>query len=249
MLRDADLSAARHLRAAPVEACAAGDFVWLRGPELGPQFAAALLKLPALERGVPDTGGAVRRRDGSLPFARLPDGPWRLLRDVLSPARHERLEPGPPPATVALQLVRGWRDFSKTGDARDDPASPAAMLVPADGFAAYAFVAPAVRLRRWSFALSSDGQALVLGAPLPPLPGVALIDRGRLLIEAGFVWQPDLSPAAVRRALAPQIVANDWVLWTSHGAEVVPASSFVAASRSAVRLSLLEAARPPELGG
>ena len=62
-------------------------------------------------------------------------------------------------------------------------------------------------------------------------------DAVRGLVEAGYVWRPALSPAAVRRALAPEIAANDWLLWTSQGVEIVSAAAFVAASRSAVRLS------------
>ncbi|HVJ82080.1 MAG TPA: hypothetical protein VNC50_13510 [Planctomycetia bacterium] len=232
-LRAADLHVARNLRTSPIETCAVGELIWLRGPELGPQFAAALLKLPALERGVPAPDGTIHHREAPLPFARLPYGPWRPLREVLPAQAPTWLEPGPPPETVEIELVRGWRD----PQFKTDPAAAAGMLLSFADFTAYAIAAPAVRLRRWSFALNADGQSLVLGTPMPPLSGVPLVDRGHLLVEAGYVWRPALSPAAVRRALAPEIAANDWLLWTSQGVEVVPAAAFVAASRSAVRLS------------
>ena len=97
-----------------------------------------------------------------------------------------------------------------------------------------------LRLGRLRFAASgADTQnplALILGALLPPLPGQRFVRAGRVAIPCGWRCDPQVDAQTLEKLLA--IGAAELALITTDGAyEVIPDEAFVAASRSAVRLS------------
>ncbi|MBE7212161.1 MAG: hypothetical protein INR65_14160 [Gluconacetobacter diazotrophicus] len=134
----------------------------------------------------------------------------------------------PPAATVekiGLRLVRGGAE-----------ATPDALLLGLDAWTRWAATAPAVRLRPLRFAATASS-ALVLGQPLPPLPGARLVSREGVLVPAGWRWEPAVDPAVVRRVCG--LRADELALWPGEDAPVavIPAETIVPASRSAVRLT------------
>jgi hypothetical protein len=213
-----------------VEVCAADGRLWLRGERRDEELMRQLRSMLGGERFDSDGAGLVTPAECSLPTDRLPSGPWASLASYfrLVPPRRDfaaRAADG-----VAIQLVPSGA------------ALPCQLLkTPLTTWTAYAEQAPAVRLARWSFAVSDAFHALVRGAPLPSLPGVAFVERGGIAVPAGWTWAPPLDAAVLRRALA--LRDGDLALFAANGThEILAADCFVQATRSAVRLTARAAA-------
>ncbi len=170
-----------------------------------------------------------------MPCARLPlDAEWVGLRSWINVELPALLPSAAAVNKLRLRLVR---------DGAEIP--PDAILLGLDAWAHWAESAPAVRLRLLRFAaataLALDGlgpaQVLVLGQPLPPLPGARLISKAGVLIPVGWQWQPAVDPAVVRQLFG--LRTDELALWPDAHAPVsiIPAEAVVPASRSAARLT------------
>jgi hypothetical protein len=100
----------------------------------------------------------------------------------------------------------------------------------------YAATAPEVRLLGLRFAASANDQVLVLGTPLPPVPGKEYWSTHDLLLPAGFDFELPLAAGLLAAKLNP---CNDAVLrfGTDGSWEKIPKEALVPASRSAARLT------------
>ena len=235
-LSAADRRALDTLRlAAGVEAAVVGESLWVRGPV--PEGAAGGWphRLPAAERFDLLADGVLRAPGARVPCARLPAAAaWSLLPAWLPVELPPPLPPAAVPDKPALRLVRGGTEEA-----------PAALLLALDAWVEWAERAPAVRLGSLRFAArtavgpdgSAPAQALVLGQPLPPLPGVQLVAKAGVLVPAGWQWQPAVDAAVARRLLG--LRADELALWPEERAPVaiIPAEAVVPASRSAARLT------------
>lgn len=101
-----------------------------------------------------------------------------------------------------LRLVRGGK-----------PQHAAAMRTSIAAICRWANDAPAVRLQsvRW---LRRQGDAIVFGTPLPPLAGDLLVAHGRILVPAGFTWEPALPPDSAHRAFCAAADCDPDQVWT-----------------------------------
>lgn len=217
-----------------VEVALDGEALWVRGP-LAEGMAATLPgRLPASERFELLADGVLRTAGASVPFARLPHGAeWSNLRSWIK-VELPALLPSAAMDKPELRLVRGGAE-----------AVPDAILFGLDAWARWAESAPAVRLHPLRFAaatsLALDGigpaQVLVLGQPLPPLPGRRLISRAGVLVPVGWQWQPAVDPAVVRRLFG--LRTDELALWPDEHTPVsiIPAEAVVQANRSAARLT------------
>ena len=225
--------------AAGVEVAVVGESLWVRGPLSAGAAGAWPCRLPAAERFELLADGVLRAPGARVPCARLPAAAsWSGLPAWLPVALPRPLLPAAVPDKPALRLVRGGAE-----------GSPDALLLDLDAWVEWAERAPAVRLGPLRFAAraavapdgSAPAQALVLGQPLPPLPGARLVARGGILVPAGWQWRPAVDAAVVRRLLG--LRADELALWPGESAPVaiLPAEAVVPASRSAARLTRAQA--------
>jgi hypothetical protein len=203
--------------------------LWLGGDDCDDALGLKLAALPeALRFGVLPDGQLVRPGE-RVPSGNLPHGEWQALRQWLKVAAPVASLAGEPPPPTAIRLVRG-------GAARE----PNVLVAAGQRWLDYATSAPRVRLQRWSFALDGSGGGLrvvVRGAPLPPIPGQALVEACGVAVPAGYTWDPPLDAEVLRDAL--QLAGGDLALLFADGThERIAAEQFVQATRSAVRLSL-----------
>lgn len=101
---------------------------------------------------------------------------------------------------------------------------------------AYVITAPQIRLKHLRFATSVHGQVLIAGIPLPPIPGTGFTLHERILMPAGY----DFDPPILRSLIAEKLDAgkNHYLLFHINGQyEIIPDISFVPVTRSAVRLT------------
>jgi hypothetical protein len=104
-------------------------------------------------------------------------------------------------------------------------------------WARWAGAAALVRLARLRFAASSDGRVVVHGAPLPPLDGRRFTQTEGVAVPCGLAWSPPVGGPVLRELLG--LREGDLALFEPGGTyELIEASAFVPASRSAARRTL-----------
>lgn len=205
-----------------IEACEAGESVWLRGPDGGEELALELKRLPGAERYEVLPGGLVREEGKRVPAGKLPDGPWTSAAAWSGPAAQEASLPAELTQRVKPRLER-------TG--RERPAN--VLRLSRAAFVGWAETAATVRLRPLAFAASGE-EVVVRGEPLPPVKGLTYAEEGGLAVPCGWALIPEAGTAAWRERLA--LAEGDVALFNTDGSfERVPAAAFVRASRSAAR--------------
>ncbi len=178
----------------------------------------------------PATGLLLRRPDQQVPTASLPaDLSWQAIDQVFgftlpTAAIGSRRQLADRPG---LRLERGGR-----------LRSAAAISVSLSDLAAWTTTAAGIRLQplRW---LCREGQALVLGDPLPPLAGTMFVAHDQVLVPSGFQWQPALPSLSVLQAFCAAEKREPlaaWLIWeTDQQWCLVDDSDWVALTRASVR--------------
>lgn len=230
-LRPTEAASLGRLRRRPgLEVCEHPDALWLRirDPEEG--WEAEIRALPGRRFGVLSDRQLVPlgRR---VPMGSLPEGPWIPLSEWMPLQVQPAAFSGKVTDKVPLRIVRGGQ-----------PAEANVLLTTAEVWQEYAIRAPQVRLDRWAFAMSDDGQVVIRGEPLPPLRGTRFVEKSGVAAPVGWTWTPAMNPEIVRAALGLQ--KEDLALVRLDGRwDHIGADDFVRATRSAVRVST-EAMKP-----
>jgi hypothetical protein len=203
----------------------AGGELWLRGLPAAGELPAALRGLPATAAYALDARGRLFPVGQLTPTAQLPALAWRPIREALPLELPTAALPGQGAPRYQVRLVPSAR--AEAG---------AALLTTLPEWLRYAETAPEIRLRGLHFACAADGRVLVLGAPLPPVPGLELWQAGGLLLPAGFDFESPLVAPLLARQLCP--TADALVLFGADGQwEAVPTTHFQPVTRGAVRLT------------
>jgi len=218
-----DAAALGALRLVPgLEVAEAGSDVWLRGQRAEEKLIPRLLGLPAMARYEWKAPDHLRRLDQRIASHRLPLLRWQPLDAWLRVELPAAAFPASEPAPVALRLVRSGEEHT-----------PDMLLTSVAEFRQFTLHAARVRLERLSFAASAQGEVLVRGVPLPPLPGARFVLHDGVAVPAGFGWAPAVSKDVLARRFG---ASNDApVLWNADGTLTrFHSEQFVPASRSAV---------------
>ncbi|RKR84051.1 hypothetical protein BDD43_4272 [Mucilaginibacter gracilis] len=210
-----------------LKAAAEGDLIWLRGID-AVNTDKRVLSLPVLNTYLLDTNGLLFPSGGQTPVAKLPVLDWQVLKTFLPVQLPVSALPGKVFLHVDVRLARSER----TREAF-------ALLTDLSTWKAYAETAPETRLRALRFAVSAQAEVLVLGKPLPQLPGRTFWADDRLLIPTGY----DLDPPVLATMLKADLfqAEDNLALFTPDNTwQAIPLSAFQAARRSAVRLTQLD---------
>jgi MoxR-vWA-beta-propeller ternary system domain bpX2 len=211
-----------HRTKAGWEICELEGSLWVRGTMTEQEVSA----LPCLGKFRIDGQGRIIPLGRMVPVGTAPAGPWQSLGSFLTVAAPSSGMPGRTRARLEIRLQRSQR------------AVPAAsILLGMRELAAWVERAPKVRLDRLTFAASTDGRALVIGTPLPPVPGVPHYRYGSLAIACGWEFAPEFWPGWVERALAPGIGAVALVL-ADGSVEVIGQEGFTPLTLAAVRRTM-----------
>ena len=100
----------------------------------------------------------------------------------------------------------------------------------------YVEAAPLIRLKQLQFAVSEDDQALIIGMPVPPIPGKAYTLRDHILLPAGYDLDPPVVRPLIRSRLNP--LEDAWLLFDTDGSwQRIPLQYCMPATRSAARMT------------
>jgi len=226
LLAEKDIAALGAVRCFPgLKAAAEGDQVWLRGIPAAEKAAPEIRCLPALATFFLDESERLFPQGGATPVQRLGAHKWLPLAEFLPLELPVSPLPGKQNETYALRLSPSGRN--EAGQA---------LLTTLGEWTRYADRAPQARLQKIKFAVSENDEVLLLGAPLLPLPGKEYWLRDDLLLPCGFDFDPPVLAAFAAAQLNP---GQDAVLlFEADGSwQRIPKKEFVAAGRSAVRLT------------
>jgi MoxR-vWA-beta-propeller ternary system domain bpX2 len=243
-----------HLRLQPfVEGARDGTEFWLRGSSLDEALRSRLAAVaagPILRVEPPDW---LIPEKGSVPIARLPQLTWQPLAALFSLSL--------PPARLPAYSVPRCR-LTLQQNSTEQPAS--VLETDWELFRNWAEQAPEVRLRACRFAVTAadttaatDGgqvghraatrRALIVGTPLPPLPGHRYWLSGRVAIPLGFEWSPAVDLQTLETCLQERAQGHAAVdssadrtallVWSADGPalEVIAQSMLLPVTRAAVR--------------
>lgn len=199
--------------------------VWLRGEDLDDSLALALRKLPGAIRYTLGDDDRLRPVGRRVPVGVLPRGGWVPLGSWIAPEPQTAALPGTLGERLVLRLVRSVEERE-----------PAVLVTSLRAWSDWAVAAPSVRLKQLRFAVSAEEAALIHGRPLPPLSGRRFAESAGVAVAGGFAWSPAIDAEVLRALLA--LEEGDLALFDEDGTyEHIQCSDFVAASRSAVRLT------------
>jgi hypothetical protein len=210
-----------------LEVGVAGQSLWVRGRQRLGEHAVLLLSLPAERRYVWLADDSLRPHDSRLITGRLPSLAWESLRTWLKVTLPPAGAPASHVSKTALRLM-----------ATLQPADANGLMISALAWAHWINDAPLARINCLRFAADSAGRVLVLGTPLPSLPGRRMVARADVVVPLGHTWWPEVTPAVVREACGAR--AGAIVLWEETGIQVLGAELIVPASRAGARATAAE---------
>jgi MoxR-vWA-beta-propeller ternary system domain bpX2 len=118
--------------------------------------------------------------------------------------------------------------------AAEQPAT--ALLITLKALESYILSAPAIRLKPLDWTIVDD-QALIIGAPLLPLPGVTWWKTGNSLLPAGYAWEWPTLSGIIEEELNDG--GHHWLLWQPDGSYLsIPKDQFSPLSISSFRLTM-----------
>ncbi|MBO9732259.1 MAG: hypothetical protein J7623_26695 [Chitinophaga sp.] len=204
------------------------DELWLRGIPYPEEPHPLILQLPALHTWLLNDNAQLFPMGKLTPVATLKQLNWISLPELLPVMLPVSGMPALLPAREPVQLAPSA-----------EPQSGNALLTTFDNWYQYANMAPATRLQALSFATSADRQVLIMGSPLPPIPGQEYVLQEQLLLPAGYSFTPPGITTIVNQQL--NAAQTDLLLFRTNGHwERIPTTAFVKADRSAVRLTQKE---------
>lgn len=208
-----------------VEALPAGDHLWLRW-ESSNDLLEKVRRIPGGQLFETIGHGQLVPYGFRVPTGALPEGQWQPLRQWLTLTLPLARFSSDQYAPIPLTLVRG-----------EHVSEPRILRTDIQTWHHYAITAPQIRLDRWTFAVSDQGQVVVRGLPLPPLRGERFVEVNGIATVAGWRWSPAIESNIIAEAFG--LADGDLLLWlTSDRYEIVRAGDFVKATRRAARHSL-----------
>ena len=184
-----------------------------------------LLQLPSRALFWMDEENRLFRPGGLTPESIMPAIEWKQLKEWMPVTWPVSRHPAIAPPAIDVQLT-----------ASDKPQKSVAILCTLNVWKLFATSASAIRLQGLSFAVNDKQEVLIMGHPLPPVPGGEYWMDHDILLPAGFTMERKL----VTRLLSWKKEMKDqhYLMARVDGPwELIPKTSFVPASRSAVRLT------------
>lgn len=226
VLSQADKAALGSVRCMPgLQAAGEGELIWLRGISANEKIDLRIKQLPGLHTYTLDEQDHLFPPGALTPVAKLPALSWQPLSQFITVELPVSAMPGKISQRHTIQLVPAQK--MEPGEA---------LLTDLVTWKAWAEQAPLVRLQPLIFAVSENDRVLIMGTPLPPIPGKEYILRDTILLPGGYDFDPPITAVLLETQVNPH--KDAWLLFDSNGQwQMISKDCFVPATRSAVRLT------------
>ncbi len=198
--------------------------IWLKGPTPIGESNMLIKSLPVLKSFTLDEQDRLFPTGKPTPTGKLPSLKWKPLASFVPITMPISAMPGTLNVQSSIQLTRSQH------------AKPAyALRITLHAWQLYVNTAPTIRLQQLKFAVSAADEVLVIGKPLPSIPGNNFWENGNLLLPAGYDFQPTFLGALLNQQFSDE--KDAFILFESDGSRtVIPLTFFKPAVRSTVRL-------------
>jgi hypothetical protein len=226
VMREVDKPALGAVRCHPgLRAALHNEQIWIRGIAAAATGDRSLSQLPVLHTYLLDGENRLFPAGGLTPVARLSVLDWISLHEFIGLELPASALPGIVSQKLAISLVQAGLEIKA-----------AALMTTLERWQQYGLNAPLARLERLRFAVSEKGEALIIGTPLPPLPGRTYTLQDDIFLPAGYAFNP---PGIHRIIHSAQNHNGDGhLLFEVDGScQWIPSSYCVPATRSAIRMT------------
>ena len=226
VLSQADKAALGSVRCLPgLQAAKDESFIWVRGINALDNIDLRIRQLPGLHTYTLDADNNLFPPGGLTPVAKLKPLKWVPVAEYITVTLPVSALPGKVSLQHEIKLIPSGR--SQEGNV---------LLTSLATWKTYAETAPLVRLQQTRFAVSENNKVLIMGTPLPALPGREYVLQDTLLLPCGFEFDPPAISELVIARLDPS--KGSLLLFDTDGTwEKVPKNAFMPSTRSAIRLT------------
>lgn len=226
VLSQADKAALGSVRCLPgLQAAEDEGFIWVRGINTLDNIDLRIRQLPGLHTYTLDADNNLFPPGGLTPVAKLKPLKWVPVAEYIT----VKLPVSALPGKVSLQHIIKLMPSGRSQEGN-------VLLTDLATWKTYAETAPLVRLQQTRFAVSENNKVLVMGTPLPALPGREYMLQDTLLLPCGFEFDPPVISELVIARLDPS--KESLLLFDTDGTwEKVPKNAFMPSTRSAIRLT------------
>lgn len=200
--------------------------IWLRGIDITKDADCLAASLPVKQSFWLDEKKQLFLTGTLVPVALLAEMQWQDLADFIPLEIPVSAMPGKITHILPVHLI-------PSTTVKESQALVTELSV-WKNFAEYASV---TRLRLLDFAVSENRSVLIMGIPLPPIPGAEYWKTGNMLLPAGYDFEIPNLDMYISRRIDPQekhiIVFNTDGSW-----QLIEKSFFIRSTRSAVRLTM-----------
>ena len=210
-----------------LQAAEEGNCIWIRGINALLEMDKELLRLPATNTFIIDEENNLFLPGGLTPVAILKPLEWTSLTGFITVEAPTAALPGKTNDKVKLKIIPSA--IVRKG---------AAILTTLDVWKQYAETASETRLFATRFAVSEKNKVLIMGDPLPSLPGIEYWQTGNVLLPAGYDFEFSIMEEFVNKKLNEN--KSSVILFDKDGSwQKIDKSFFVISKRSAIRLTAL----------
>lgn len=222
----ADKAALGSVRCLPgLQAAEEDGFIWVCGINALDNLDLRIRQLPGLHTYTLDANNNLFPPGGLTPVGKLKPLKWVPVAEYITVKLPISALPGSVGSQHAIRLTPSGR--TQEGNA---------LLTDLATYQRYAEAAPLVRLQQTRFAVSEKNKVLIIGTPLPALPGREYVLQDTLLLPCGFEFDPPAISELVIARLDPS--KGSLLLFDTDGSwEMIPKNAFMPSTRSAIRLT------------
>jgi len=225
VLREADKTALAIVRCIPgLRVALDKGKIWVRGVPVTENTDKAILQLPVLHTYLLDEQSRLFPAGGLTPVARLDALSWQSLQEFVPIELPVSALPGMATQVLQLKLVHAMQEREVD-----------ALMTSLETWKNYGANAPLIRLQQLRFAVSEDARALIMGTPLPPIPGRGYTLHDHILLPAGYSLDPSSMSSVINRRLNPH--GDAYLLIDTDSWQRIPLHYCMPATRSAIRMT------------
>ena len=205
-----------------------GKCIWLKCKYDGSNIHVKLKGIPAIHMYWMDMEENLFLLDTLTPIMKLPELKWVSLIDFIKVDMPIAALPGQVKTSYKPKIIKS--DTVNIGTA---------LLTNLQSWKMYAESASATRLNLLRFAVSEEGMVLIIGNPLPSLPGQEFWNVGNIYISSGYNFEFFFVASLLQEKCNEN--KSLYLFYTKEGHYAsINKEDFVKATRSAIRLTKVE---------